>query len=377
MAYSSIMGLLPALALGGRIMAQNIFGIPVIDLSQDSTRQVIVDREEGVYLGHPTTVLLEDNRTIIAVYPKGHGRGAIIMKRSNDGGLTWSERLPVPENWATSKETPTIHRVWDSSGRRRLILFSGLYPIRMAVSEDDGITWTPLRPIGNFGGIVAMSSVVELKGGRYMAFFHDDGRFISAQLRRGPRRFTVYATVSSDGGLTWSAPRALVSHPTAHLCEPGVFRSPDGRQLAMLLRENSRQFNSFVCFSDDEGETWTEPREVPPALTGDRHVAHYAHDGRLVIVFRDMAKNSPTWGDYVAWVGTYEDILAGRKGQYRVRLLDNKLGPGETGYSGLELLPDGTFVATTYCGLEADEQPVVVSVRFKLSELDDLAREAG
>ena len=72
-----------------------------------------------------------------------------------------------------------------------------------------------------------------------------------------------------------------------------------------------------------------------------------------------------------------EDILTGREGQYRVRLLDNKLGPGETGYSGLELLPDGTFVATTYCGLEADGQPVVVSVRFKLSELDDLAREAG
>ncbi len=31
----------------------------------------------------------------------------------------------------------------------------------------------------------------------------------------------------------------------------------------MLLRENSRKFNSFVIFSDDEGHTWTEPRELP------------------------------------------------------------------------------------------------------------------
>ena len=58
-----------------------------IDLSADTARQVVVDREEGQYLGHVTTVLLEDGKTIIAVYPKGHGKGAIVMKRSTDGGL--------------------------------------------------------------------------------------------------------------------------------------------------------------------------------------------------------------------------------------------------------------------------------------------------
>jgi hypothetical protein len=70
----------------------------------------------GQYLGHPTTVLLEDGRTTIVVYPQGHGRGPIIMKRGPDGGLTWSGRLPVPENWATSLETPTIHRALGPDG---------------------------------------------------------------------------------------------------------------------------------------------------------------------------------------------------------------------------------------------------------------------
>ncbi len=93
------------------------YSIPLLDLAAQSERQIVVDREPEQYLGHPTTVLLDDQRTIIAVYPKGHGRGPIVMKRSNDGGLTWSDRLPAPESWSTSKETPTIHRVVDSSGR--------------------------------------------------------------------------------------------------------------------------------------------------------------------------------------------------------------------------------------------------------------------
>lgn len=82
--------------------------IPQLDLAGETGRQFIVDREPGQYLGHPTTVMLEDGRTILCVYPKAHGKGPIVLKRSTDGGRTWSPRLPVPENWATSLETPTI-----------------------------------------------------------------------------------------------------------------------------------------------------------------------------------------------------------------------------------------------------------------------------
>lgn len=347
------------------------YSIPLIDLADETHRQVVVDREPGQYLGHPTSVLLEDGRTILAVYPKGHGRGPIVLKRSTDGGRTWSERLPVPENWATSQETPTIHRVIDRRKVKRLILFSGLYPIRMSVSENDGSTWTPLKPIGGFGGIVAMSSVERLKDGRYMAFFHDDGRFFKDAGQRSG--FKVYATVSRDGGLTWGEPRVVVEHAEAQLCEPGVVRSPNGKQLAVLLRENSRKHNSFVAFSDDEGSTWSKPDELPGALTGDRHVGRYARDGRLFITFRDSTLESPTRGDWVAWVGRYEDIVHGREGQYRVRLMRNHMDM-DCAYPGLELLPDGTFVATTYGHWTAGEQPYVVAVRLQLKELDDKAK---
>ena len=69
-------------------------------------------------------------------------------------------------------------------------------------------------------------------------------------------------------------------------------------------------------------------------------------------------------------VGTYEDIIAGREGQYRVKLLHNYRGM-DCGYPGLELLPDGTFVATTYVQYNPDpEQNSVVAVRFTLHDID-------
>jgi hypothetical protein len=39
--------------------------IPVIDINEDTKRQVIVDKEKDQYLGHVTTVLMEDGKTIL------------------------------------------------------------------------------------------------------------------------------------------------------------------------------------------------------------------------------------------------------------------------------------------------------------------------
>lgn len=345
------------------------YTIPIVDLAHETERQVVVDREPGQYLGHPTTVLLEDGRTIIIVYPKGHGRGAIVMRRSDDAGLTWSDRLPVPDSWATSREVPTIHRVIDPvDGTKRLIVWSGLHPARLAVSEDDGSTWSELAPAGDWGGIVVMGDVERLKDGRYVAMFHDDGRF----LRTGGKRtgtFTLHQTISHDGGLTWEAPTTLWSGSDIHLCEPGIFRSPDGSELVALLRENSRTSNSHRIVSRDEAATWSEPEPLPAALTGDRHHGRYAPDGRLFISFRDTTRESATQGDWVGWVGTYDDIVAGREGAYRVRLMDNH-HRWDCAYPAVERLPDGTFVCTTYGHWTEGESPYIVSVRFTLDELD-------
>lgn len=340
----------------------------LVDLNGDAARQTVVDREAGQYLGHVSTVVLGDGKTVLAAYPQGHGRGPIVLKQTVDNGRTWSDRLPTPENWKTSLETPTLFRLRDpKTGQHRLVLFSGLYPIRTALSEDDGKTWSPLAPVGNWGGIVAMGSVVPMRDGRYRAYFHDDGRF----LRPGggaAGTFTMLRSDSADGGRTWQNPVAFWSGRDLHLCEPGAVFSPDGRTLGLLLRENRRTGPSYWITSADEGETWSTPTPTKWWLTGDRHTAKPLGGDRYLVSYRFMAPGHPWQGDWVAWIGSWRDLVSGGTGERLIRLKDNQ-DSWDCAYPGVEVLPGGEALLVTYGHWTAGAPPWILAVRLSPSDL--------
>ena len=353
------------------VQTGTIDSLTTIDLSSDTARHVIVAQgTPEVYQGHPTTVLLPDGKTIYCVWTYNHGGVCGPMKRSDDGGLTWSELLDVPENWTTVYNCPTIYRLPDPAGHERLFVFAGEGPngsMYQSHSDDDGETWSPMAPNATGPSVMPFCTIMPIEGGK---------RLIGLSNIRRPgeqeeeRSNVLSRSFSDDGGATWTPWEVILDLPGLKPCEPELVRSPDGNQLLCLIRENEKRVALYMT-SDDEGATWSEPKPLPAPLHGDRHKAKYAADGRLVVVFSDTGHDNPTKSHLVAWVGTYDDILSGNDGQYRVKLLHSHKS-WDCGYPGLEVLPDDTFVATTYIKYkEGPAKNSVVSTRFTLNELDN------
>lgn len=268
-----------------------------------------------------------------------------------------------------------------------------------------------------YDAVVAMSALVQLKENgkfvdKWMGLYHDD------------RTFTVYKTIltfNEEGQMEWSEPvrmlgkngewreyeeigfthwfKGEVVHTDGNsFCETEIIRSPDGNELAALFRVNAKSNYSYVTFSTDEGVTWSEPQTVAPELTGERHKAEYDPvTGKLVITMRNisagedglLASNHFRSRGWVAWIGDYEDLKHGAdgKGDMLVKLAHTygtdgteitEYANADTGYAGLVVLADGTFVTTSYgtfspVGSELGGKTYVMTKQFKIADLAAMA----
>ena len=405
------------------------------------------------YQGHPDSVLL-DNGNILVAFPKSHGRAETIMMLSTDGGLAYTDIFnadnPKPDSFYHTEETPTIYKLDFTDGTQKLITISGRpswadqpgdkgegWDAAISASLDengkcDGLEWSEhenfygpnavreeyKREAGaeKYDAVVAMSSLTQMKDengnliDKWMGTYHDD------------RNFTVYKTFltfNEEGQMEWSEPVRMlgqngewrsyeqgqvISIGTQMImikegncfCETEIIRSPDGNELAALFRVNSKNNYSFVSFSTDEGETWSEPQTMSQELTGERHKAEYDPvTGKLVITMRsihhpqvpDGKQPDNDWVSrgWVAWIGDYEDLKRGAdgKGDMLVKLAHTygtdgteitEYANADTGYAGLVVLADGTVVTTSYgtfspVGSELGGKTYVMTKQFKIADL--------
>lgn len=397
------------------------------------------------YVAHPDSVLL-DNGDIITAFSLGHGLGGTAMRISHDKGLSW-EVMDLPDSFANNQETPTIYKLNFTDGSQKLVLISGRpsWPtegnlgegwdasVSTSLDEDgkcNGLKWSEMenfygpnavreeykREAGaeKYDAVVAMSALVQLKENgefvdKWMGLYHDD------------RTFTVYKTIltfNEEGQMEWSEPVRLLGQNGEWreyeeakslfglivsgngFCETEIIRSPDGNELAALFRVNAKSNYSYVTFSTDEGETWSEPQTMSQELTGERHKAEYDPvTGKLVITMRNITytevpdgKPSSSWVSrgWVAWIGDYEDLKRGAdgKGDMLVKLANTynsgvseitEFCNADTGYAGLVVYPDGTFVTTGYGYFSPANDPehggqsYIISKQFKVQDLASLA----
>lgn len=392
-----------------------------------------------LYLGQPDMVMLDDEKTLITVYPVGHGKGSVIMQISYDAGETWIERTqePVvkdeetgedlwpsaPVSWKTSYETPTLYKLNMTDGTTKLIMISGRPESFGAptggwdtsISEDGGITWSEYQTFcKNFADgtrnetVVAMASLIQLKDekgnyiDKWMGVYHNGTTFVN---------YKTYLTFDEEGNEQWTTPVPYLSEyrsiESSHqICEVGMFRSPDGKRIVALARNQSHNGPATMFYSDDEGETWSKPVDLPGSLAGERHKAMYDPTDptgqRLIVTFREICydlngnnefNGGSDWvaGDWIAWVGTYDDIMNQEQGEYRILLCEDwahNAKSGDTGYTGLVVQPDGTFIMDAYGHWDKDwwaekhgslsgynvynDLCYIKQAKFKLSDLDEL-----
>ena len=388
----------------------------------------IIDDSTG-YLGHPDSVLL-NNGDILTFYPKGHGKGAVLSKISNNGGVSYDKEIQNPPiSWEKSLETPTVYRLVFTTSEEKLILISAnsKWPgmstpggFNSSISLDEGKTWTEFKRFWDNDSempiipIVAMASLTRLKENgefvdKWMGIFHDH-RFIN---------YKTILTFNENGDYTWSKPKPYLSEyrdieTYAGVCEVECIRSNGGKgdELCLITRCNKKTCTSLLIFSNDEGETWSRPKEAPFALNGERHKAEFTDDGRLFITFRSIERDrkrvkkmrklggEKNWYSegWVAWVGTYDDLKNGTEGQYRIKIahtyLDHQNEPSivanaDTGYCGNVVLKDGTIVTSSYGIFSPEEKEsgkyktdkgkqkrktFIVSKRLKLSDVEKLIK---
>ena len=376
-----------------------------------------IERAPGTnrqYLGQPDMIRTQSGRLITA-YPVGHGKGPLVMRISDDGGITWTEKTDIPASWAGSQETPTLYNV-TVNGAERLLLITACpgwgtdsngnqYGFNVSYSDDNGDTWSEYEHFYSYFSdgdandcIVAMASLVQLKDSsgnyieKWMGVFHNYSYV----------NYKTYLTFDENGNMQWSEPVPyLAEHrsiESSHqMCEIGMFRSPDGSRIIGLARSQSHMHLSTMIYSDDEGETWSEPVELPGSLAGERHKAQYDPiSGKLVITFREIQYDrngdgnitSGDWycGDWGLWVGTYEDLMTLNDGEYCVTIDEDftqNTYSGDTGYAGFVVLPDGTFVMNSYGHWDEDfskswtggvttDLCYIRQARFNLAELENV-----
>ncbi len=366
------------------------------------------------YMAHPDSVLLK-NGNILTMYPAGHGKGAVLNKISTDGGLTWNSRVEnTPKSWEKSEETPTVYRLQFTDGKTedKLIMISAnpkwgdadtLGGFNCSLSTDEGETWTEFERFYDLESeypvipIVAMASLTQLKENgefvdKWMGFFHD-GNFYN---------YKTILTFDENGNMQWSVPEKYFAEyrdieQMSNMCEVEVIRSEKGTgdELCLISRSNTKQMNSLISFSNDEGKTWSKPVEAPDALNGERHKADYTSDGRLFITFRSIERgpafNIWTSEGWIAWVGTYDDLKNGTEGQYRIKLAhiyeDGQTAPRhiahrDTGYCGNVVLADDTIVTSTYGHFNPNSRTedgtalktYICSKRINLKDTDELLK---
>ena len=187
-------------------------------------------------------------------------------------------------------------------GRRSGRGDSGDIDLVMKRSSDGGKTWSDQRVLWDDGDHVCGNpcAVVDRKGRVQLLLTHNLGHDHESEIIAGTSEGTrtVWQMTSADSGATWSEPREITSSAkrenwTWYATGPGIgIRLERGEHAGRLvipcdhIEAETKRYFSHVILSDDDGETWRIGGVSPRDQLNECQAAELA-DGTVVVNMRN------------------------------------------------------------------------------------------
>jgi sialidase-1 len=229
----------------------------------------------------PSLAILDDDRLIALAVGRhlrsDHGPSDILIRRSQDGGATWSRARVLVRGWLRTVDNPTL--VVDPSTEAVHLFYQSAYRrLWHRVSTDGGLSFAP--PVERTDVVTRASidgfQITDMAPGPGGGAVLDSGRLVipiwvvDEQRRRRPAAMTIY---SDDAGATWSAGDLVAGsggrfgNPT----ETTVAAAPAGG--AVLSFRQSRVPHRVFSWSPDGSTRWTAPEPAAQLFEPVSHAA--------------------------------------------------------------------------------------------------------
>jgi hypothetical protein len=287
-------------------------------------RSTVVPRSDAYGAFGSSLLLLPGGKLLLSFGRIDFGRGVNqkALATSDDRGWTWSGPRIIEELEGVPKTLRAESLSLLGDGRIAMVgVVAGPEGVGtgfvLRFSHDGGETWTDPVTADGKGTVPWSNRIVETAAGDLLVTAR-------APWEPGITRKVVMQNRSRDGGTTWEGPRVVASDPVLKLTEPSTIWLSDGR-LMTAIRETSYNFYpSYRIFSEDDGETWTRPEEMP--MIGHEMCLGQLGSGRVMVAYRHVGGYAATF----LWAGEPDEapgfcVPATVRGGQPPRIVDDYL----------------------------------------------------
>lgn len=344
--------------------------LDVFELS--STQSLIVAQGMGYF-----PVLNPLGNELISVYRAGAGHlglaGSLQISSSTAEGTIWSpahtvidgemdDRNPAVGVTDTGRILAAYHEQGSYAPDGRYDPSLNKARCMITVSDDNGLTWSPPRPVG-VPGLDTCSPygrIFQLADGTLLMSVYGPYTDAFSGMEKISKEWRDYAYLvrSHDNGDTWEQPSLIAAGHN----ETAIFPVDGKILLAAARSERTGQLN--YARSADAGMTWTDTRR----LTGPNQ-----HPG-------DLLRLSNGWilllyGDRSVEDKTIQGMITrdqGRTWEIAARLIFSRPVRGDFGYPSGVLMPNGKLAIHYYWGGQAKDSYDGSQARLYMTLLDEM-----